>query len=297
MLITGGTVFVSRYMAEYFVRRGDEVFVLNRNSRPQSEGVTLIDCDRHDLSDRLKGICFDWVLDVTAYNETDISALLDGLGDFGGYVLISSSAVYPETLPQPFSEEMSCGYNIHWGDYGTNKLAAERLLQSRVPSAYIIRPPYMYGRMNNLYREAYIFDCAEKEHPVYVPHNGEMPLQFFDIGDLCRFVEIITEKKPSQRIFNVGDPAAVTVREWIGLCFEVMGKHAEIISAPEGAELCRYFPFRDYAYMLDISKQQELMPSVKPLETGLRESCEWYLLNKDKVRRKDFFGYISENFR
>lgn len=36
ILITGGTTFVSRYVAEHFVSKGDEVFVLNRNSRPQS---------------------------------------------------------------------------------------------------------------------------------------------------------------------------------------------------------------------------------------------------------------------
>ena len=37
ILVTGGTVFVSRYVAEYFAKQGNQVFVLNRNSRPQSE--------------------------------------------------------------------------------------------------------------------------------------------------------------------------------------------------------------------------------------------------------------------
>lgn len=31
LLITGGTVFVSRYMAEYYVKSDWEVYVLNRN--------------------------------------------------------------------------------------------------------------------------------------------------------------------------------------------------------------------------------------------------------------------------
>lgn len=249
------------------------------------------------MSDRLKSIYFDWVFDVTVYNEADISDLLDGLGKFGGYVMISSSAVYPETLPQPFSEEYECGMNIHWGDYGINKLAAEMLLQSRVPSAYIIRPPYLYGRMNNLYREAFVFECAENDRTFYVPRNGEMPLQFFDAEDLCRFVEILTEKQPAQRIFNVGGPAAVTVCEWVSLCYEAVGKRADIRSAPPNAEMWRYFPFRDYAYMLDVTKQRELMPSVKPLKTGLKESYGWYRLNKGEIRRKDFIGYITDEFK
>ena len=43
ILVTGGTTFVSKYVAEYFVNAGYEVFVLNRNSKPQVQGVTLIE--------------------------------------------------------------------------------------------------------------------------------------------------------------------------------------------------------------------------------------------------------------
>lgn len=42
VLVTGGTIFVSRYIAEYYVAKGYEVYVLNRNSREQSKGVKLI---------------------------------------------------------------------------------------------------------------------------------------------------------------------------------------------------------------------------------------------------------------
>ena len=45
ILITGGTVFVSRYAAQYFVDKGYEVYVVNRNSRPQVPGVKLIEAD------------------------------------------------------------------------------------------------------------------------------------------------------------------------------------------------------------------------------------------------------------
>lgn len=38
ILVTGGTVFVSRYIAEYHVVKGLDVYVLNRNNREQSDG-------------------------------------------------------------------------------------------------------------------------------------------------------------------------------------------------------------------------------------------------------------------
>ena len=82
MLITGGTVFVSRFAAEYFAEKYD-VYVLNRNTKKQCENVTLIEADRHDLRDQLRSIYFDVVLDVTAYDSQDINDLLDALGSFG----------------------------------------------------------------------------------------------------------------------------------------------------------------------------------------------------------------------
>lgn len=118
ILVTGGTNFVSRFTAEYFVKNGDEVYVLNRGSREQVEGVTLIQADRFNLTDELKDIRFDAVLDVCAYSGDHVNALLDALGEFGDFILISSSAVYPETNPQPFTEEQELGANSIWGDYG-----------------------------------------------------------------------------------------------------------------------------------------------------------------------------------
>lgn len=103
ILITGGTVFVSKFAAEYFVKRGYEVSVLNRGSRPQVSGVEWICADRNQLNGVLQGKHFDHVLDITAYTKEDVKNLLAELNEFSTYILISSSAVYPETLQQPFS--------------------------------------------------------------------------------------------------------------------------------------------------------------------------------------------------
>lgn len=293
ILVTGGTVFVSRFTAEYFVQKGHEVCVLNRNTRPQLEGVRLIEGDRHCLGDRLKGERFDLVIDVTSYNASDVNDLLDALGDFGDYVMISSSAVYPETLPQPFCEEMELGANIHWGDYGTNKISAEKALLSRVTNAYILRPPYLYGRMNNLYREAFVFECAEKNLPFYVPES-DLRLQFFDVENLCRLIERIIEVRPEHHILNTGNPTTVTVKEWVKLCYGILGKLSEIRTAAKSVGVRDYFPFRDYEYALDVTRQSALLPDVKPLEQGLRESYEWWKVNRDKVIKKNYLDFIME---
>ena len=48
--------------------------------------------------------------------------------------------------------------------------------------------------MNNVYREAFVFDCAKKDRKFYLPKDGEMNLQFFHVKDLCRFMEIIIDR-------------------------------------------------------------------------------------------------------
>ena len=295
LLVTGGTVFVSRYVASYFADLGDEVYVLNRGTRPQVPGVKLIQADRHDLGDALRGRRFDAVLDVTSYTRQDVETLLNALDSFGDYIFISSSAVYPETLPQPFREDQPCGPNSFWGPYGTNKLAAEEFLRERVPDAYILRPPYLYGPGENVHRAPFVFECAEAGRPFCIPGDGGMGLQFFHVADLCRFMDILLNTHPAERVYNVGNPETVSVLDWVRLCYETVG--APLTTIPVGREHPQraYFPFHDYDYRLDVSRQQALMPEVTPLPKGLQEEYAWFRTHREEVNRRPYAPWIDEN--
>ncbi len=293
LLVTGGTIFVSRYIAEYFVAKGDEVYVLNRNTKKQSRGVHLIEADRYNIGERLRESSFDVVID-TGYNAKEVELLLDAIGSFKDYIFISSSAVYPEYERQPFKEEAKLGENKYWRRYGTDKIEAEKSLLKRNPNAYILRPPYLYGPMNNVYREAFVFDCAMMERRFYLPKDGSMKLQFFHVQDLCKFIEITLEKKPREHIFNVGNEQAISVKDWVELGYLVAGKNAELVNVYADMDQRKYFSFYDYEYCLDIQRQKELMPETKPLQEGLREAYEWYIDNKDSVNRKNYLEFIDE---
>lgn len=296
ILVTGGTVFVSKYVAQYYVQKGEEVFVLNRNHHPQVEGVTLIEADRHKLGDSLKSYDFDVIIDVAAYTGEDITDLMEGLGSFKDYIFISSSAVYPETLPQPFLEEQAVGVNRFWGKYGTDKIEAEEILTQKVPGAYILRPPYLYGPMNNVYREAFVFDAAMSNRKFYLPGHGEMGLQFFHVKDLCRMIDAILEQKPANHIFNVGNETTVSVYDWVKLCYKVVGTPLETVDVYEDVEQRNYFSFYHYEYKLDVTKQKQLLSETMDLEEGLAEAFAWYKDHKKEVNTKDYFGYIDTHF-
>lgn len=124
VLITGGTTFVSKYAAQYFKEHNYDVYVLNRNTKPQVEEVTLIEGNRHEMGEKLKAIHFDVVADITAYDAADIIDLYEALGTFDQYIMISSSAVYPENDVQPLKEDSRMAVNKFWGKYGTDKIDA-----------------------------------------------------------------------------------------------------------------------------------------------------------------------------
>ncbi len=301
ILVTGGTIFVSRYIAEHYVNfipeytveEEAQVYVMNRGTHRQVKGVHLIECDKNDIGDKLKKYNFDVVIAVNIYTKAEMQQLLDGLSEIKDFVFISSSAVYPETLPQPFTEEMICGENSIWGAYGTNKLEAEKYLQERVPQAYILRPPYLYGEMNNLYRESFIFDCAIAERKFYVPGDGSMKLQFFYVGDLCRFIDIILRVKPEQKIFNVGNKEIDNINTFVKACYRVLGDRPDIVNVYDRIEQRNYFPFYNYGYELDVTKMLELMYDPTPLEKGLKQSYAWYSKNQNAVNKKPYFDYID----
>lgn len=296
LLVTGGTVFVSRYTAEYFVKRGYDVYVLNRGSRPQPEGVTLIEADRHNLGSVLKDIYFDVIIDITAYTKEDIAGLLSGTGSFGEYIMLSSSAVYPEYGLQPFKEDGVLAPNKFWGTYGINKIEAERELLDCVPEAYILRPPYLYGPMNNVYREAFVFECALQDRKFCLPKNGDMKLQFFYIADLCRFIEVIMENRPTNHIFNVGNRETVSIADWVRLCYAAAGKEPVFVNVYDDVEQRNYFSFYEYEYYLDVTKQYELMGDTVSLGNGLGEAFGWYISNRQEVVVRPYMQYIDENF-
>lgn len=302
ILVTGGTVFVSKMVAKYFAserfNNKYKVYVLNRNNHSQVENVKLINSSRENLGDKLEKYNFDIIIDITSYTKNDVKFILDSLGNsinnLSEYILLSSSAVYPEILNLPFKESDEVGKNIFWNDYGLNKIEAEKYLLENFERCYILRPPYLYGPENNIYRESFIFDCAEQNRKFYIPENKEMKLQFFYIEDLCKVIENILLNKPKEKIFNVGNENCVSIYDWVKLCYEVVGKNVEFVNVNKEINQRNYFCFYDYEYYLDVTKQKSLLVKTTDFKLGLQKSYEWYKNNKEKVNRKNYFEFIDK---
>ena len=87
---------------------------------------------------------------------------------------------------------------------------------------------------------------------------------------------------------------AVSIRQWVEMCYSIVGKSAEFKNIYEDIEQREYFSFYNYEYYLDVSKQHELMPNEKDLYEGLNEAFMWYKDNSDKVNKKPYFEFIAQ---
>ena len=167
----------------------------------------------------------------------------------------------------------------------------------RKPDAYILRPAYLYGPMNDIYREAFVFDCALAGRKFYLPQDGKMKLQFFHVHDLCRLIDALLNSRPARHIFNAGNKDTISVREWAELCYKIAGKQAEFVEVHGKTGQRNYLCFDNYEYYIDVSEQYKLLTDTKCMDEGLRESFEWYQKNESQVEKMPYLDFIDKNMQ
>lgn len=295
-LVLGGTQFVSRALAMELIAAGHEVSILTRGQRPVDyRGLSEhIVADRKDPSSMrcLRGRTFDAVWDVSGYDAADAQGVLDALLPAEGtrYVFVSSGAVYRPS-DAPVGEDAPTGGNEHWGAYGLDKLAAEELLARRQRQEgfdlAVVRPAYVYGPGNNLYREAFFFDRIAAGRAVPVPRGGTTA-QFVFIADLVRMlVSLATCPFRGYEAFNCAYPEAVGWKELVRAAAAAVGGEVRLkeVDCRGSFEARSFFPFRDCTYLLDAGKAKRwgLEAPSTALREGMRASCAWYRLARPRL--------------
>jgi len=156
VLFIGGTGRLSWSCAEAAVRKGFDVYVLNRGlngTRAVPEGAHFLQANAREpgsVREAVKGMSFDVVVDFVAFTAEDVHADLDLFrGRTGQYVFISSASAYqtpPARLPVTESTPLR---NPVWV-YSQNKTKAEDVLVNAYRNenfpATIVRPSHTYDK-------------------------------------------------------------------------------------------------------------------------------------------------------
>ena len=286
-LIVGGNQFVGKEIAKKFLEKNYIVYVLNRGTRKNIEGVFFLKADRNnyvEMENILKNIEVDIIIDVSAYTEEQVNILHKVMKNgFKQYILISSASVYNNIECTPVNEGCQTGENLIWGDYAKNKYLAERrtIENSNLYNFKytIFRPFYIYGIGNNLDRENYFFSRIKHNLPIFIPSKNNI-IQFGYVEDLALATESSIDNSDFyNQIFNISGDEYVTVSEFAEICGKVMNKKTMIkyIDTEENKIKARdWFPFREVNLFGDISKLENTgFRNVYSLVQGLEKTYKY----------------------
>jgi len=155
VLFVGGTGVISSACSRLAVRRGIELYLLNRGQteRPVPDGAHVLRGDIHDRASAeraLGGATFDAVVDWIVFTpeqlEADIALFR---GRTGQYLFISSASAYQKPISHLPITESTPLHNPFWA-YSRAKIACEeRLVRAYREEGFpitIVRPSHTYDR-------------------------------------------------------------------------------------------------------------------------------------------------------
>ncbi|GAA1870538.1 SDR family oxidoreductase [Myceligenerans crystallogenes] len=219
MLVLGGTVFLSRAVAEEAVGRGHDVVCAARGvSGSVPGGAALVRWDRgEELPAELAELRPDAVVDVARIP----SHVRRAVAGFPGahWTFVSTISVYgdvataggtPDTLPllDPIEDDLNPAAGSE--TYGGMKVACENIVRDGTRSAVVLRPGLVVGPGDPSGRFAYwparFAEAAADGRPVIVPEPVDQPVQVIDVRDLAAWVVDAAEQRLEGVFDAVGPP-------------------------------------------------------------------------------------------
>jgi 2'-hydroxyisoflavone reductase len=314
VLVIGGTLFIGRLLVAELLKAGHEVTVMHRKSKHDlgKKAQNLV-ADRNDPAAVRKALRFssfqvvfdnvyDWERGTTATQvEGTAQAVIAASGDrLTRYVFMSSVAAYGDGLNHHDGDPLAP--DDHPDAYVRNKAMSERLLfrmhQNTGFPVVTLRPPFVYGPENPIYREAFFWDRLRDGRPIILPGDGHRLMQFVYVKDLVRAaLRAMEEPAAVGEAFNVGNEKPLTQFELVQAMAAAAGKKQPIIVrvprdriAEAGGD-----PMGEPAYFgiyYDVAPITEVVLKAKrvlglqptPFDAGLKETYRWYLRNAKKSR-------------
>jgi 2'-hydroxyisoflavone reductase len=244
LLVLGGTHFVGRVVAETAIERGFDVTLFNRGlSAPGVVvGAQEIRGDRDSDVSGLVGSRFDAVVDTTSYRPEQVELVLDALGEFGHYTMLSTLSVYrdhsipgaDETAPV-IRFEGSDGDQSEADRYGGLKAQCEEVLERRlVDGALVARAGLIVGPFDKTGRFSYWVHRIDGGGRVLAPAPSDQQVQFIDVRDLAEWILLGIETGVTGTFNVTGSPGTHSMGEVLETIQQTSSADSELIWVDEG---------------------------------------------------------------
>ncbi len=297
VLFIGGTGVISSACTELALRRGIDLYLLNRGQsvRPIPEGARSIIADIRDIGATraaLGGLTFDAVVDWIAFTPDQVQADIELFrGRTGQYIFISSASAYAKpVLSLPITESTPLA-NPFW-DYSRNKIAGEDLLVAAFRNegfpAVIVRPSHTYDRTKLPCAGGYTSIARMRAgKPVVVHGDGTSNWVLTHHTDFAKgFVGLLGNPHTLGEAFHITSDDVLTWDQIYRILGRAAGAEPTIVHAP--SELIARFHQewgdgllgdKAHSVLFDNSKIKRFVPGFGctiPFARGAEEIMAWY---------------------
>ena len=310
VLITGGTGNISAACTAEALRRGWEVFHLNRGTNPEKavSGVRQLHADIRDqgaVKKALGTLEFDAVVQFLAFRPEHVEADVELFrGRTGQYVLISSCSAYKKPSLSPYITEQTPLDNPFW-EYSRLKAACERRLEELAPAAKatsggradaalpwtIIRPSHTYdnGWIPGYFKSACwgtAWRMLEGKELI-VPGDGQSIWTLTHASDFAvGLVGLLGNKAALGETFHITSDEHLTWDAIHMIIGEALGTAPRLVHIPSEF-IARINPERGagllgdkaVSVMFDNAKIRRFVPEFAPrirFAEGIRRSLAWF---------------------
>lgn len=218
--------------------------------------------------------------EYAATNINGTRLLLINANQFGvrNFVFASSSSVYGDSSPVPFSEQQDCLQPI--SPYAETKLEGESLCrenheQTRLPTT-CLRFFTVYGPRGRPDMIPYKFTRLLFEgKPLPVFGDGTTQRDYTFIEDIVKGIIAATDRALPFEILNLGNSRTVRLIDFIKTLERLTGRTAQLDwKPPQKGDVQRTYA--------DITKAKQLLDynPQTTIEEGLRQLVDWYEKNR-----------------
>jgi nucleoside-diphosphate-sugar epimerase len=259
ILIIGGTRFMGPYIITDLLEAGHRVTLFHRGQRrlEPPAGVEEILGDRNKLmehAEQLRRLQPDVVLDMMAMTEQQARQFVEVFAGFTGRAVVASSQdVYRsfgrvnrteggEVDPSPLTEDAPLRENLYPyrnfpnGDTDYDKILVERVFMSRseLPGT-VLRLPAVYGPGDYQHRMFPYLKRMLDGRPSILLEDRVAAWRWTqgyveNVADAITLA--ITDERASGRIYNVGEPFALSMAERVEQIARAANWHGQIITLP-----------------------------------------------------------------
>ncbi len=297
VLFIGGTGIISSACSELSVKRGIELYLLNRSqtSRPVPEGAHVLSGDVRDkasVTKALGNITFDvvvnWIAFTPEHIETDLEMFRDRTRQ---YIFISSASAYqtpPLSMPIVESTPLS---NPFW-QYSRDKIACEE----RLERAYrdegfpmtIVRPSHTYDQtllpMDGGYT---VVNRMRQGKKVIVHGDGTSLWVLTHHRDFAKgFVGLLGNPQAVGNAFHITTDELLTwnqifemVARAAGTAVQIVHVPSEVIAAYDAGWGAGLLGDKAHSVSFDNTKIKQAVPGCQatiPFARGVEEVMAWY---------------------